>query len=483
MYEYNIAFNRSTNSMLKNKASFNYYELVGIFDESSLLNINPDIEIEGVSTDSRYIEPGNMFVAIEGSNIDGHTKIKEAFSNGAIAVLAKKSKVTQEHIEAKYPIVQVEDTIKSLGRMAHYHRNRFKIPVIAIGGSNGKTTTKEMTAQLLSQKYNVLKTYENYNNQIGLPLMLLQFDETYDIAVIEVGTNEPGEISILSEMLAPTDGLITNITEEHLEKLIDLCGVEAEETYLFGYLHKHDGFCFINADDERLIKYAILLENKMTYGFNELADLRVEIHQNDDLTYTLIFNYDTRQISSKLNVIGLSASKNAIAATAIAIKMGLSNDEIYYGLTSYQQPKWDNYGRMLLENISGLKIINDTYNANPASMMSALETLNQFITSTKKIAILGDMLELGDNSKKYHIDILNEAINIADKVYITGELMYLANNGIKSKKSFYFESKDDLINDLINYIEQGDVILVKGSRGMKMEDIIVKLRLQLDSSN
>lgn len=466
--------------MLKNNARFNFYDLIAVFGEESLLNLNSDIILTGVSTDSREIQPGNIFIALEGSNIDGHTKIEEAISNGALLAIAKRDKISNEWLGNKMPLIQVNDTIKALGKLASYHRKRFSFPVIAIGGSNGKTTTKEITAHLLSQKFNVLKTFENYNNQIGVPLMLLQFSNQYDIAVIEIGTNEPGEISILSELLAPTDGLITNIAEEHLEKLIDLWGVEAEETYLFGYLHKHDGFCFINADDERLIKYGILLENKITYGLNEIADVKAEILSNEDLTHQLMLKFEDRIIRAKINEIGLSTVKNAIAATAIALKFGLNDEDIAYGLESYKHPKWHSYGRMAIEKTESFTIINDTYNANPASMRNALETLANFKTANKKIAILGDMLELGENSLKYHLDILNEAKKCADIIYLTGDNMYSAYKELNSSKMQYFASKDELCNHLVNYIENGDVLLAKGSRGMKMEEIIVNIKEKME---
>ncbi len=469
--------------MLKNNAFFNYYDLAALFGEESLLNISTDKNFKGVSTDSREVQPGNIFVALEGSNIDGHSKIQEAISKGALLAIAKKNKIAYEWLENKLPLVLVDDTIKALGQLASYYRRRFDFPVIAIGGSNGKTTTKEIIAHLLSQRFNVLKTYENYNNQIGVPQMLFQFDTKFDISVIEIGTNEPGEISILSEMISPTHGLITNIAEEHLEKLIDLWGVEAEETHLFGYLHKHDGFCFVNADDERLIKYGILLENKMTYGFNELADLKAELITNDDLTYQLILNFEGRCIRAKINEIGISTTKNALAASAVALKFGLSDNEIINGLETYKHPRWQSYGRMSIERYGSITIINDTYNANPASMLNALETLANFKSANKKIAALGDMLELGENSIKYHIEILNEAIKCSDSVYLTGELMLSASKKLNSSKIIHFKSKDELSQHLANNLETSDVLLVKGSRGMKMEEVIIKIKDWINSNN
>ena len=205
--------------MISNTAEFNRIELEIIFGETALHSMSEGFSLKGVSIDTRSLAAGELFVALKGEKIDGHSRINEAIDKGACACLVEKDWFDDHHSNFQnYPMIVVADSLKAFGQLGHYHRQRFSYPVIAVGGSNGKTTTKEMLAALLSQKYRVLKTHENFNNQLGLPLMLLLMSNEFDCAVIEIGTNEPGEISILSEMLAPTHGLLTNIGKEHLEK-------------------------------------------------------------------------------------------------------------------------------------------------------------------------------------------------------------------------------------------------------------------------
>ncbi|HRT67697.1 MAG TPA: Mur ligase family protein, partial [Bacteroidota bacterium] len=232
--------------MLKNKVKFSGIELTAIFGESSLQNIDLKIETTGVSIDTREIEQGNIFIALVGDNIDAHSKLQEAFDKGAALAIVNKDWYEKNiNYMQNLPLILVKDTLKAFQRLAQFHRYKFNSDIIAVAGSNGKTTTKEMIAAVLSKKYRILKTYKNYNNQIGVPQMLLQLNDDIDIAVIEIGTNYPGEIMILSEMIAPTAGIITNIGREHLEGFIDLDGVELEETTLLGYLKKTEGMFFL----------------------------------------------------------------------------------------------------------------------------------------------------------------------------------------------------------------------------------------------
>lgn len=459
--------------MIENKAQFSGYELKLIFNSNNVINIEDDVIVTGVSIDTRKINDGNLFVPLKGENIDGNTLIKDAFEKGA-----KASLITREYYEnnnsvfEKLPIVIVDDTLKGIGLLANFHRKRYDLPVVAIGGSNGKTTTKEMLSHILSVDNKVLKTYKNYNNQLGVPLMLFCLDESYQVAVLEIGTNEPGEIAYLSELLEPTHGLITNIGKEHLEKLIDLVGVEMEETFLFGHLRKFNKMSFINYDDKVLSKYANLLETKYVFGQQEGMHMTYKITLDEDLHPTLaIKTYDEKEFDVKINgIVGNIQAYNAAAAIAIAIELGEDIDIIKKALNNYVPESGNGYGRMLVEWIGNNTIINDCYNANPNSVSSALDTLNLY--KLNKIAILGDMLELGDNAIKEHIEILNKASDIADEVLLFGNIF----SGLELKDNcLHFSDKEEIIKKILNN-NTPSAILIKGSRGMRLEVVVNGLK-------
>jgi len=441
---------------------------------------------KGVRSDSREIKPDNLFIALTGENTDGHKYIQNAFDFGASAALVDQhwyknvilslSKDEIDKLNSK--LIIVKDTLKALGKLANIHRRRFSIPFIAVGGANGKTTTKDLTASVLSQKFKVLSTFRNFNNQIGLPFMLFQLDSSQEMAVLEIGTNEPGEIAILSNILEPTHGLITNIGKEHLEKLFDLDGVEMEETYLFGFLHKTGGISFINLDDGRLSKYEIILEDNITYSSNNASSMIYgKISLDENLNPKLSITASHRQFDVKMNTTGLASGLNAIAAASIGFHFGLTDAEIKAGLENYRQESGHGYARMIVENIGKFKLLNDCYNANPDSMKMALKSLKAISSSGRKIAVLGDMRELGNASFEEHKAILLEATQITDLIFVVGVEMNKAAKAIDlASKIIMFDTKEDLGDNLLTQIEENDVILLKGSRGMAMEKIIIELK-------
>src|SRR6056300_379954 len=247
--------------MIKNSANFSDYELKLIFSEENCLNLKDNTDYSGVIIDSREIDDGSIFVPLKGEQVDGHKFLNSAFETGASLALCSKEYYEQNKSELQNKsIILVDDTLKGLGLLANFHRKRFDYPIIAIAGSNGKTTTKEILSHILFHSNKILKTHKNFNNQLGVPLMLLALDESYDVAVLELGTNEPGEIPVLSEMVEPTHGVITKIGKEHLENFGDILGVELEETFLYGQLRKFNKMSYINYDDPVLQKYANLLE-------------------------------------------------------------------------------------------------------------------------------------------------------------------------------------------------------------------------------
>ena len=456
--------------MIQNKAYFDHNDLTVLFGESQTFGIPKEKRFVGVSIDSRAITPGNIFVAIEGENIDGHTKIDHAFENGAALAIAVMDKYNNT---SGKPVIFVKDTTEALGKLGNHHRRRFDYPIIAIAGSNGKTTTKEISAHLLSQRYNVLKTYKNYNNQFGTPLVLLQMTREHDMAIIELGTNQPGEITLLSEMAEPTHGLITNIGKEHLEHLENIDGVELEETSLFSHLIRNNGLIFLNMDDLRLRKYSRVINKLFSYGNHEDFNLKASVKVDDNFMPELTFNYNNRDLKVKMNEPGIIMGLNAIAASALAFHFGLETDEIKTGLESFENPKLGSYGRLLIEKAGDIKIINDTYNANPESMEKAIEALVSIPVKGKRYCLLADMLELGTFSQIEHVDLLRSLSETPLEVLLYGNEMKKAFANISGKKNItFFEEKDDLTKEILDLLKPGDIVLAKGSRGMKMEETV-----------
>lgn len=458
--------------MIKNTAKFTGFELKLIFGEENCLNITDDLTTESVVIDSREIKGGELFVPLVGENVDGHEFISTAYETGAsISICNKTYYETHKDDLSNKSVILVEDTLKGLGLLANFHRKRFEYPIIAIAGSNGKTTTKEILSHILSQSNKILKTYKNYNNQLGVPLMLLALDDSYDAAVLELGTNEPGEIPLLSEMVEPSHGVITNIGKEHLENFGDILGVELEETFLFGQLRKYNKMSYVNFDDPVLQKYANLLEKKFVFGQEDGMHLTYKIKLDDNLTPTLsIKTYNEKEFDINIpNVVGLAQAYNAGAAISIAFDLGVEIDEIQNAMNTYSADDSNNYGRMLIEKIDNTTIINDCYNANPDSMSIALETLNLY--EGKKIAILGDMLELGPTELDEHKSALERAVEIADEVYLYGNLFSKIETNTKSS---HHTDKDEIANKIDT--SEIQTILVKGSRGMKLEELIALLK-------
>ncbi len=463
---------------MKNSAKFTSNELIAIFGNQNC-NFISDFVAQSIETDTRTMQGNSVFVSLKGENYDSHSFIDDAINKGAICLVVEQdwfdiNKDTYKNIN----FVVTKNTIRALGKLANFHRLRFDIDIIAVAGSNGKTTTKEMIAQVLSTQYKVLKTYKNYNNQIGVPLMLFQLDETIQKAVIEIGTNEPGEIYLLSEILAPTAGVITNIGKEHLQGFVDLDGVEAEETSLYAYLKKSDSVAFVNMDDERLNRYLPLFDNVYTYGQNEKNEynLNAKITINPDLTSKIDFNNQEIDFTINLKAQGLNYAYNSIPAVAIGLFYKVPIEKIIETLEQFQPDTSQEYGRMVIVQKNGITILNDTYNANPSSTSLALDTL-ALTNSAHKIAVLGDMLELGDSSLLEHIDIINKASKIAEHILLYGPNYKLAINSIGEHSYIkHFEQKADLITELQKLVKPNTTILVKGSRGMKMEQVIEQIK-------
>lgn len=438
--------------------------------------------ITGVSTDSRAIKSGDLFIALKGESFDGHAFVEEAFVAGAAAAIVDES-FRPETVAGK-PLLIVPDTVKALGELANIHRRRFSIPILAIGGSNGKTTTKEMIVGVLKTRYRVLGTEKNLNNHIGVPQTLLKLQKKHDIAVVEIGTNHPGEIPYLCDILEPTHGLITTIGREHLEFFKSIDGVADEEGKLFEHLRsRKKTIAFVNADDEWVVMKSKMLKNRVTYGLTaRRVDVKGKITDKDETGCVAIEVNDRhagKRTSMKLAIPGEHNAINALAAAAVGVKFKVSLKRIRKALERFSATD----KRMQVLNLEGVIVYNDTYNANPDSMIAALRTLAAANVPGKKIAVLADMRELGDAAIEEHKRIGMEATALELQYILTyGGMARHIHEASSAPYALHYDQKNMLAEYLAELIAPGDAVLIKGSRGMKMEDIVAFLEERLSSA-
>ena len=458
---------------MTNSATFTYQDLLAIAGEAAAM-LPKDITICGVSTDSRSIAPSNIFVALRGERFDGHDHVEQALANGAVCCGVERAFAATAPADVVARCIVVDDTLHLLGSFGWYHRRRFDIPVIAIGGAAGKTSTKDLTAHVLSQSMNVLKTQANYNNRVGTPHTLLQLADNHDVAVIEIGTNEPGEIETLTAMVQPTHGLITNIDKEHLEKLIDLDGVEREECTLFAWLADVGGLALINLDDERLQKYVVHNPRHVTFALDTPANLRPTVEFDDALRPTLSLVMNDFTLRAHMQATGLAAARNAVCAMAVAHALRVPAPVVKYGLETYEPSSAHGYARMVVQHVCGFTVLNDCYNANPASMKLALETLRRY-PAGMRVAVMGDMRELGSAEAVEHEAMLDAATQCADLVIVMGDAFRRAAIMLDRPHVVVCETHHGCAQALKEHAAADAAVLVKGSRGMTMERIIETL--------
>lgn len=432
----------------------------------------------GVSIDSRKIRKGVLFFAIKGENTDGHNYIADVFKKGATAAVVNENWYLKNKNKFKNnTFAVVKDTSLSLGELAKIHLKKFTIPVLFIGGSNGKTTTKDLIAEVLSRGYNVLKNEGNLNNHLGLPLTVLELDSYHNMCVLEAGSNHFGEIEYLCKIGTPGFGIVTNIGREHLEFFKNIYGVAKEEFSLFDYLKKTDGKCFVNLDDDYIRKYHS--ENKplnsFTYSYKYKSDVKAKfIKYTENFEPVIEIIYGDDKITAKINTFGKHSVFNALAAAAVGLNFGISLKEIKYALENFKQASSK---RMEVGRYRGILIINDSYNSNPDSVKLGLETLKEYKSGNSIHLVIADMLELGKSSRKEHYEIGKLINNMKfDNLYTYGiesKNIFIGAKGIRN--NFYFDSKDSLSEYLTAAANEGDVIYFKGSRGMKLEEVIEKI--------
>ena len=447
--------------------------LEDIFEIPGAVIYNPDNyrSVSSVSIDSRKIKRNSLFVAIKGEKFDGHDFVREVIKKGAIAVMLNENRY-KNFGDLDLPVVTVKDTTKSYGDLAKTWRKKLNAQVIGITGSAGKTSTKEMMASLLSEKYKVNKTILNNNNHIGVPLTILSTNEKHEVLVLELGTNHFGEISYTSNIAEPDYALITNIGNSHLEFLKNKKGVLKEKIALFEATKNNNGTLFVNYDDPLLKKSFPNYKNKVSYSFGSNTVVKGNLRGTDSNGKEIVeLKYKSTKISGTF-FYGEQNAKNLLASSAVAFRLGLNKAQILRGIKKFKSID----KRLNIKNYRNrITLINDTYNANPESMRYSIELLNKISKGRKKIAVLGDMFELGVEGKKLHKS-LSKVIkqNKIDEVVTIGSLMKNLHNDLKNGNVIakHFSNRSAMNKSLSSYDFENSVILVKGSRGMKMEEFV-----------
>lgn len=417
-------------------------------------------QCEGVSTDTRSIKPNELFVALKGENFNGNQ-----YAQKAIEIGAKYAIIDEEaYLFDKGKCILVPDALKALQNLANFHRKQFDIPVFALTGSNGKTTTKEMLAAVLAQNYSVTATKGNLNNHIGVPLTLLNITSKTGVAIIEMGANHLGEIMELCEIADPDYGLITTIGKAHLEGFGSLEGIRKTKLELFDYLKANNGFAFINADQQEILDAAqhFDFDKKATYGQSPFADF-IGIPMSAQPMASLSF--EQTEIRSKL--FGNYNFINILAAIAVGKHFKISNEKIKSAIENYEP---QNKRSQIIQTKNNTLIL-DAYNANPGSMEVAIREFGNYNHHSKKMMILGDMFELGDFEQAEHLAVIRQ-INDSkiDEVYLCGTAFYALKN--ENNKLRFFETNQDLQKHFQAITTTDYDILIKGSRGMKLEQLV-----------
>lgn len=420
-----------------------YYEMMLDKAIRIMKGFSKDIKnelIRGVSIDSRTLKPGELFFALKGENTDGHNYVRDALRNGAVGV------VVQNKIGVSNEILVV-DTLFALGELARHYRNNFHLPIIAITGTNGKTTVKNLIAGILSTKFKVLWTRKSYNSLIGLPLMLFEITGNEDYLVLEMGTSNPGEIKRLCDIAHPVVGIVTNVGPGHLKGLRTIDGIRKEKLTLIESLPA-DGMGFVGPGVDGIQK-----SNVLRFSFDEIKNIQIT-------EYGSSFIYNGTEFFTPL--LGLNNVYNCFIALKVTEKLGIDIKGQKKAIEKIEPEK----GRMEPLRVDGLLMINDAYNANPASMRSAIDFISNI--NRRKILILGDMLELGDESEKYHNEIGIYAREHCDTLLTFGPQA-------KTYGGIHFDDKDKLVGYLFRILRGEEVILVKASRAMKFEEIVKKI--------
>jgi len=417
-------------------------------------------EITAIVTDSRAVVPGCLFAAIPGSNVDGHDFISMAAEKGASCVLCSR------FVDVDIPQIRVEETLTALRQIAAFYRCQFDIPFVGITGSVGKTTAKEMIGAVLSERFNTLRTEKNFNNELGVPLTLFRLREEHEAAVVEMGISDFGEMTRLAEMVHPDIAVFTLIGDAHLEFLGDRAGVLRAKGEIVSGMPE-DGVVIANGDDETLCGHDFG-RRTVWFGMGEKYDVRAAEIKNDGTSAVkCVIETAGRHIPVRIPAFGRHLVYAALMGAAVGVELGLTDEEIAHGIGAFETV--GSRGRVL--ETGTLTILDDCYNANPTSTAAALDTL--LLMPGRHVAILGDMLELGESGPKLHEEIGRKAAS-ADLVLACGSLSRHIANGAGDKALWYADA-DALIAALRANIRPGDTILVKASHAMGFDAVVREL--------
>ena len=412
-----------------------------------------------VSTDTRSISNGALFFALKGDNFNGNDFAKKALDSGASYCI-----IDEQQSQSNARFILVPDVLITLQELANFHRKYLNIPIIAITGSNGKTTTKELINSVLGQRYKTHATQGNYNNHIGVPLTLLQMDTSVDIGIVEMGANHIGEIAKLCQISAPNYGYITNFGKAHLEGFGSAEGVVKGKCELYDYLKSNEGVVFINGDDKKQVQQIGDYNSVNIFSKDNSSNIQVSM-----TSQTPFISFESQGCTMESQLVGVYNFSNAAAAIAMGCFFEVSLENIKKGIASYTP----NNNRSQIIQKGSNTIILDAYNANPSSMEVALDNFNS-MKSPLKIVILGDMFELGVHSKSEHQAVIDEvnSLNFSSSYYVGSHFFELAYD---SSKANFFKTTESFRNQLQSLVIKDALILIKGSRGMALESILDSL--------
>jgi len=452
--------------MVIEKSKFNHTDLIQALklNQQSCSYESAEIALTGVSTDSRTIRKGDLFFALVGDNFDGHNFIDQAIANGAAAVV-----VSQPTIQEQVPVFTVDNTLKAFGDLALYYRSQFDLLCLAVTGANGKTTTKEMLAACLETKFNMLKTIGNFNNLIGLPQTLFDLAEHHQAGVFELGMSIPGEMGRLARICRPDIAAFTNIAPVHLETMGTVDNVARAKYELVANMPE-DTTIIINSDDRYLSTWPEKSSHRfVSYGIDNEADIKALniSYENNQSHFEISGVKFVTEYPGSYNIL------NALAAIAAGLEAGCDLKAMADRLRLLKPSQM----RSEIVSIAGTVFIIDCYNANPESMQKAIDALAEYQSNGERFAVLGDMYELGKLSQSYHQQI-GEYLNLkgVDNLLSVGSEARSYNDKFKGEINQHYSDKTKLSEELKTQIKPGDIVLVKGSRGMSMEDIIKSIK-------
>ena len=437
---------------------------------------------KNIQIDSRLIKKNSIFVAIKGDNLDGHSFIKNSVKNGVSAVISEKTLSSSDEkflVQNKIYHITVKDSLKALWQLAFYNKNKSKARIIGITGSNGKTTTKDFLTAILTRNFKTISSSGSFNNHIGVPLTLMKISHDTEYAVIEMGMNHSGEIKKLGGIVRPDIALVTNVAGSHIEFFNSMKGIASAKAEIF-YELKKNGYGVVNRDSSyfsylkkrcrrRMVSFGV--HGNSTYQLKNLTDKKTG--------YSFSIRNKGKNLGFNIDLPGKHNTYNVLAAIAVCMEEGMSYRKIKQGLKIIKLPKM----RMnITKTKKGIVIVNDAYNANPFSTEKAIETLTEIKCSGKRIMVFADMLELGDKSEFYHKKAGIQAAKKGIDLFLctgnhTKKSAYSFNRyATNGNKAFFFTKKNSLVKKINGVLSKGDMILLKGSRGMKLEEILNDIR-------